>query len=50
MGDIDGDGLIDVLMDKGLEYFNYNPTLLLSRKRNGSELVQPVGSFNRSCC
>lgn len=50
LGDIDGDGLIDVLMDRGLEYYNYNPTLLLSRKRNRSELVQPVGSFNRSCC
>lgn len=50
LGDIDGDGLIDVLMDKGFEYYDYNPTLLLSRKRSGGELVQPVGSFNRSCC
>lgn len=50
LGDIDGDGFIDVLMDKGAEYYNYNPTLLLSRKRSGRELVQPVGSFNRACC
>jgi hypothetical protein len=50
LGDIDGDGLIDVLMDRGLEYYDYNPTLLLSRKRSGNELVQPVGSFKRSCC
>lgn len=50
MGDIDGDGVLDILMDKGLEYYNFNTTLLLSRKRNVSELVQPVGSFSRSCC
>lgn len=50
LGDIDGDGLIDLLMDRGLECYSFNPTLLLSRKRNGSELVQPVGLFSRSCC
>lgn len=43
-GDIDGDGIIDLIIDTSPHYNMTRPTLYLSKPSNELEIVKPVGS------
>lgn len=43
-GDIDGDGILDLIIDTSRHYNMISPTLYLSKPANKRQIVKPVGS------
>lgn len=49
-GDIDGDGILDLILDTSRHYNVTSPTIYLSRPASTNEVVKPVGSHTRVGC
>ncbi len=46
-GDIDGDGIVDLIIDNSNKYSSNIPTLYLSKSATNGEVVKPVGAHRR---
>lgn len=49
-GDIDGDGILDLIIDTSRHYNATSPTIYLSRPSNNGELVKPIGGHTSVGC
>lgn len=49
-GDIDGDGILDLIIDTSYHYNLFNPTIYLSKPANKGEIVKPIGSHYSVGC
>jgi len=49
-GDIDGDGILDLIIDTSRHYNATSPTIYLSRPANNGEVVKPIGGHTSVGC
>lgn len=49
-GDIDEDGILDLIIDTSNHYNSTSPTIYLSRPANNEELVKPIGEHTSVGC
>jgi hypothetical protein len=49
-GDIDGDGILDVIIDTSRHYNATSPTIYLSRPAKNGEVVKPIGGHTSVGC
>ena len=49
-GDIDGDGILDLIIDTSRHYNATSPTIYLSRPADNGELVKPIGGHTSVGC
>ncbi len=50
VGDIDGDGIMDLIIDTSAHYNASSPTIYLSKPANNNEVVKPIGSHTSVGC
>ena len=49
-GDIDGDGILDLIIDTSRHYNATSPTIYLSKPANDGEVVKPIGGHTSGGC
>jgi hypothetical protein len=49
-GDIDGDGILDLILDISQNYNAYSPTLYLSKPADQKEVLKPIGGHTSFGC
>lgn len=49
-GDIDGDGILDLIIDTSRHYNTTSPTIYLSRPADNGEVVKPIGGHTSVGC
>lgn len=50
VGDIDGDGILDLIIDTSRHYNATSPTIYLSRPADNGEVVKPIGGHTSVGC
>jgi len=49
-GDIDGDGILDLIIDTSRKYGGVNPTIYLSKPASNGEILKPIGEISSVGC